>query len=262
MADQLIYGNELHNDSGVPLYYQLVMIFKRYISSGTLKPGDLMPSELELCNKLSISRTTVRQAFAALEAEGLVVRQRGKGTFVSEPKLKRKLNTLYSFTDEMQHLGFTSESETLGFEVIQPTKDLVNRLQLTKEEPIYKIVRLRRVNGEPLMLETVFVPMHICPSLTRSNLNNNSLYQTIHEHTGLKPASASETYEATVIDKNEASLLNTRAGSGAFFVQRVSKNETGEIFELALLLVRGDRCKYEVDLKHDNVSFLRKLDDE
>ena len=68
-----------------------------------------------------------------------------------------------------------------------------------------------------------------------------------------------ESYEATVIDKNEAELLHTRPGSGAFFVQRISENEAGDIFELALILVRGDRCRYEIELEPDNVSVQRKF---
>ncbi len=262
MNSNLILENKLDVTSDVPLYYQLVVIIKQTITSGGLKPGDLLPSEMELCEKLSISRTTVRQAFAALESEGLVLRQRGKGTFVSEPKLKRSLNTLYSFSAEMDLLGFSSESETLAFEVIDPTQDLIGRLRLKTDEKIFKMVRLRKANGQPLMLETVFVPMRICPQLTRNDIDNHSLYKSISEYTGHKPLRAIETYEATIIDRNEAALLDTRAGSCAFFVQRISENEAGEIFELALMLVRGDRCKYEVELKRDNVSILRRLDAE
>jgi len=258
----LILENQLQVDSNVPLYYQLMVIIKRYITGGVLRPGDILPSEMELCEKFSISRTTVRQAFAALESEGLVVRQRGKGTFVSAPKLKRSLNTLYSFSAEMDLMGFSSQSDTLAFEVVQPTPDLTRRLQLERGENVYKMVRLRKANGEPLMLETVFVPMHICPSLTRQDLENHSLYKTIQRDTGLKPVRATETYEVTILDKNEAALLNSRAGSCAFFVQRVSENQAGEIFELAIMLVRGDRCKYEVELKRDNVSISRRLDEE
>ena len=86
-SNNLILNAKLSLDSDVPLYNQLVAIIKRHISAGILVPGDLLPSESELCKALSISRSTVRQAIGALESEGLVVRRQGKGTFVAEPKV-------------------------------------------------------------------------------------------------------------------------------------------------------------------------------
>lgn len=224
-----------------------------------LKPGDMLPSELELCERYGISRSTVRQAFAALESEGMVVRQRGKGTFVSEPKLNRKLANLYGFTAEMNRLGLQPESEILGFELVVPAGDIFSRLKLDYGERAFKIVRLRSANGAPLMLETVFIPEKICPVLTRDMLVHNSLYETIEKYSGARAVRAVETYEATVIDKNEADLLKSRPGSAAFFVQRLSENEAGDIFELALILVCGDRCRYEIELEPDNVSVQRRF---
>lgn len=263
MADKsqkVIFENELDVQSQVPLYYQLVVIIKRCINAGILLPGDLLPSELELCEKFAISRSTVRQAFSALESEGLVLRQRGKGTFVSKPKLRRSLNNLYSFSAEMRGLGLSPESRILDFETILPTPDLVGRLRIASDEPVFKIVRLRYADAEPLMIETVFIPRKICPELSEELLASHSLYQTIREKSGMKVTHAVESYEATIMDKNEAELLHAKPGSCAFFVQRLSENDAGEIFELALILVRGDRCRYEVELKPDNVSILRRFD--
>lgn len=205
MQADVIFESELDVNSQVPLYYQLVVIIKRNITGGVLKPGDLLPSELELCDRFGISRSTVRQAFSALEAEGLVLRQRGKGTFVSRPKLKRSLNNLYSFSAEMQGMGLTPASEILAFETIRPTADLVARLHIPEEEQVFKIVRLRRANDEPLMIETVFIPKHICPELNREILASHSLYKTIRERTGMKVARAVESYEATLMVKTRQS---------------------------------------------------------
>ena len=92
-------------DSDIPLYSQLVSIVKRNISAGTLQTGDLLPSEAELCKTFEISRSTVRQAIGALESEGLVVRKQGRGTFVAEPKVRRKTENVYSFTSEIYSFG-------------------------------------------------------------------------------------------------------------------------------------------------------------
>ncbi|MBR4079066.1 MAG: GntR family transcriptional regulator [Christensenellaceae bacterium] len=258
---EIILNSELQQDSSIPLYQQLLGIIKQCIKDGSLKPGDMLPSEMELCDKYMISRSTIRQAFAALEGDGLIERCRGRGTFVTEPKLKRDLKNLYSFTAEMQMMGITPESDLLVFEKIMAPDDLCYRLKIEYGEMIYKIVRLRRANGEPLMLETVFIPEKKYPGLTRDIIAHSTLYKTLRENVGIIPKRATESYEVTTIDENEAKLLNTIPGSSAFFVRRTSEDMSGEIFELAIMLVRGDRCKYEVELKGTDLSMHRKIDE-
>ena len=157
-------------------------------------------------------------------------------------------------------LGLTSSSELLTFETIKATGDLTQRMKIKEGEDVFKFVRLRRANGEPLMLETDFVPFRLCPQLSREVLQDKPLYSTLENVSGVKPARAVESYDVTTIDANEAELLNTRTGSSAFFVQRISEDENGVVFEMAIMLVRGDRCRYEVELKGENISFLRKID--
>ena len=255
-----IMDSELDYYSQTPLYQQLITIIKRSIDSGTLKEGDMLPAEMELCERYGVSRSTVRQAFSALEQEGIIARYRGKGTFVTSPKLKRTLKNLYSFSAEMTMLGLESSSELLTFETIRATGDLTERMKLREGEDVFKFVRLRRANGEPLMLETDFVPVRLCPQLSKEVLRDKPLYNTLEKESGLKPARAVESYDVTTIDANEAELLNTRTGSSAFFVQRISEDAEGVVFEMAIMLVRGDRCRYEVELKGENISFLRKID--
>lgn len=262
MGREIIFHNELNMESGVPLYYQIMTLIKQYIISGVLKEGDLLPSESEFCERFAISRTTVRQAFAALEKEGLVNRRQGKGTFVSIPKLRRSLNTLYSFSGEMNRLGLQPDSEILSFEITQPTPDLLEDFKFNPGEDtrVYKIVRRRSANGEPLMMETVFIPVKFCEGLNKDMLQNVSLYKTIGEKAGIKPVRAVETYDATTIDKTQAKLLHCAPGTCAFFVTRVSQEESGKVFEVALILVRGDRCRYEIELAKDNISVSRQVD--
>ena len=102
MSTNPILEANLQADNSVPLYFQLVSIIKRYVSAGILSPGDLLPSETELCANLGISRSTVRQAIGSLEDEGLVVRKQGRGTFVAEPKMRRRSENVYSFTSEIK----------------------------------------------------------------------------------------------------------------------------------------------------------------
>ncbi len=257
---QILLGGRVSIDSDVPLYYQLISIIKRNLSVGLLKPGDMIPSEAELCEALGISRSTVRQAIGELESEGLVVRRRGKGTFISEPKMQRTVKDIYSFTSEMKAMGLEPSSVVQVFESILPSDDVAQALGIKdKEIHVYRIVRLRCANGEPLLLETTFVPVIFLPGLTREIVETGSLYTLLKERAQMMPEVAEETYETMVIDDSTAELLQCKPGIGGFFVERRTWGKTGELFELTQSVIRGDRTKFVLKLKSNSVSWDRNF---
>jgi GntR family transcriptional regulator len=260
MEQNPVLMSKLSLDSDIPLYSQLVSIVKRNISAGTLSPGDLLPSEAELCRTFDISRSTVRQAIGTLEAEGLVVRKQGRGTFVAEPKMRRKTETVYSFTSEISSMGMVPSSTLIDFEVMPPTPDIIRVLELSAPDTkVYRFSRIRNVNGEPLILETSFYPQYIYPKLTRELLQTHSFYSLLYE-VGIVPASAVDSYEAVMLGRREAELLGCRPGSCAFSVQRRTRTEAGMIYEFTQSLIRADRVKLDVFLHKDGVSFKRSVD--
>ena len=169
MEHNAILDSKLSLSSNIPLYAQLVGIIKREISSGALKIGDLLPSEAELCRALDISRNTARQAIGELEDEGLVVRKRGKGTFVADPNNNRR-GVRYSFTTEVSSLGKTPSSTLVDFGVVIPTRAICQRMDLQEGTPVYCFTRVRNVDGEPLILETSYYPQYIYPNLKMQHL--------------------------------------------------------------------------------------------
>lgn len=247
-------------DSDIPLYSQLVGIVKRNITAGTLCPGELLPSEAELCKTFNVSRSTVRQAIGSLEAEGLVVRKQGRGTFVAEPKMRRKTENVYSFTSEISSMGLTPSSTLIDFEIMYPTPDIMKVLELTAPDAsVYRFTRIRNVNGEPLILETSFYPQYIYPKLTRELLKTHSFYSLLYE-VGIAPASAVDSYEAIVLGREEAEMLGTKPGNCAFYVQRRTRTETGMIYEYTQSKIRADRVTLDIFLHKDGVSFTRSVD--
>ena len=255
-----ILSAKLSLDSDIPLYNQLVTIIKRHISAGILVPGDLLPSEAELCRAMSISRSTVRQAIGALEADGLVVRRQGKGTFVAEPKVHRKTERVYSFTAEMTAMGLNPSSDLIEFAVITPTPDIVKMLELRSSDiSVYKFTRIRKVDGEPLMLETSFYPQYIYPNLTPDLLTTHSFYSLLY-NVGIIPYTAVDSYEAVKFGKAESELLHCRAGSAGFFMQRQTRTESGECYEFTQTYMRGDRATLDIVMHKDGVSFTRSVD--
>ena len=255
-----VLRSTLSLESDIPLYSQLVSIVKRNISAGTLCAGDLLPSEAELCKTFDISRSTVRQAIGALESEGLVVRKQGRGTFVAEPKVRRRTENVYSFTSEISSMGLTPSSTLIEFQVIPPTPDIIKMLELGgPDTKVYRFSRIRNVNGQPLILETSFYPQYIYPSLTKELLQTHSFYSLLYE-VGIIPANAVDSYEAVLMGPKEAELLGCKSGSVGFFVQRRTFNESGMCYEYTQSLMRADRIKLDVYLHKDGVSFSRSVD--
>ena len=253
-----VLNNQLSLNSDIPLYAQLVGIIKRSISTGALTVGSLLPSEAEFCQALSISRNTVRQAIGELEEEGLVVRKRGRGTFVTDPSATHR-GVRYSFTTEVSSMGKVPSSTLVDFTVSAAPPDVCARMELRPETPVYCFTRVRNVDGSPLILETSYYPRYIYPNLNRDMVETHSFYSLLY-HVGITPYSAEEQYEAVVLDRRQAELLCVAEGSCAFYHQRLTRTEDGRIYEYTRSYIRSDRVKLDVKMQKSGMSFVRTID--
>ena len=139
----------------VPLYVQLAAYFRIQIHNGALQPGDMMIAENSLCDILNVSRTTVRQSMNQLVEEGLLVRYRGKGTFIADFKIKRNMNHLYNFTEDMKAIDAKPGSKVIKVEVLDRCPDdIAEILELpTSQTPVFYLERLRLANQVPILWE-------------------------------------------------------------------------------------------------------------
>ena len=124
---------------------------------------------------------------------------------------------------------------------------------------VYKFTRIRKANGEPLILETSFYPQYIYPTLTRELLKTHSFYSLLYD-VGVVPYTAVDSYEAVKFSKADADLLHCKAGSAGFFMQRQTRTESGECYEFTQSFMRGDRVSLEIVLHRDGVTFSRSVD--
>ena len=258
MAENPVLKSRLSLESEIPLYSQLIGIIQRTITSGALRPGDLLPSETELCEAYGVSRNTVRQAIGTLEEDGLVVRKRGKGTFITDPTARRK-GVQYSFTTEITQLGKKPSSTILDFAVAVPSKEIADILQLDSDTKVYRFTRIRNVDGEPLILETSYYPEYIYPDLTPELLKTHSFYSLLY-HVGVVPFSAQDTYDAVVLGTREAELLHCKTGDAAFYYQRRTATENGHTYEYTAGYIRSDRVKLDVLFQKGTTAFTKLLD--
>ena len=247
-----IWKETLRIDDKTPLYQQLENIILRYIKEHNLKPGDMVPPEVEFCLRYHLSRSTVRQAFKQLEAKGLIIRRRGLGSFVAEPKISRNLGYLYSFTKQLTEMGYQTSSQVLRFEETALSEDIAAMLGLTPGTLIYDIERLRLANGQPMLLENTLVIKSFSPPLSAETLETGSLYKLLKDH-GLQMARAIESYEPTIMDKKTQRLLQCESNPCAFLIRRKSYTHDNQIFEYTRSIMPGQRSRLEITLLEDSI---------
>lgn len=254
-----ISKSEIDMEIAMPIYAQLANLIRQKIDQKIFNIGEMLPTEKEICDAFSVSRSTIRKAFSLLESEGKIIRKRGKGTFVAKPKLRRGLNNLYNFSTEMRMLGLTPRSELISFDIVKPTFKIETLLNISENDLIYQIKRLRIANDLPMLLETAYIPQKYCPQLSEHNLTD-SLYTMITEYTGAEPMEAVETYDVTTISEQQAKLLQCSVGAPAFKIRRVSTNSMGNVFEVSTIIAPGERNRYQISLKKEDISISRKID--
>ena len=124
----------INRASKLPLYHQLYELLRGDILSGRWQPGDLLPPESELMERYQLSRTTVRQVLDMLVNEGLIYRQRGRGSFVAYPTVEQALVRIISFTDDMLQRGFAPSTRVLSSDLVPAPKDIAQRLEVKEAE--------------------------------------------------------------------------------------------------------------------------------
>ena len=206
----------IDRSSYVPFYIQVMDALKEAINDEAFKPGDQLPGEPELCRLFDVSRTVIRQALKELEFEGLIVREKGRGTFVAEPKIGESLfQELTGFYQDMTTKGHRLDSDVLKQEVVSAGKKVANYLQIDPATAVIQIDRLRFVDGEPIVLVTTYLPYALCPSLIDVDLRNQSLYEFLDNEYGIVISRGQRTLEAVPANEYEAKLLQVSKGARA-----------------------------------------------
>jgi GntR family transcriptional regulator len=207
-----------------------------------LEVGQAIPSERQLSTDLGVSRLTLRAALDDLAREGYIVRRRGAGTFVSEPKIAQEL-TMTSFTEDMRRRGLRPASRTLELRVAPAGARLGRILHVSPSEPIVVVSRLRLADGEPMAVETLHVRERHVPGLTASDLEDGSFYELLADRYGIVIVGGTQTIEPTVTDEEESEALGVPLHSPAFRFERITQSESGEAVEFVESIYRGDRYR-------------------
>lgn len=237
-------------ESTTPLYQQLYDYFKRLILTGALKEGDQMLPEIIICDSLDISRSTVRKTMEMLIEDGYLIRKRGKGSFISSPKLKRNINYLYNFSENMENIGVSPSSSVIECAIVDHIDEKIrNILQLPQSNTkVFLLKRIRKANGVPILCESTYIPYYLCPGIETYDFTSQSLYTILSKKYFLDPFHATESIEAVFLSQKDKELLNCDQEIPGFKITRLSYTKNEEILEYTTSITRADKCIFMMEL--------------
>ena len=183
---------------------------------------------------------TLRQAYEALEREGLIESHRGRGTFVAPQRLQKKQQEMRSFTEEIRSRGQTPSSRLLACRTVKQSSRDRDFFNLPEDELLYEIERLRLADNVPVAVELIHIPQHLCPHLDRFNLAAQSIYSILEENYGVALTHCTEHISAVRPTRTQKQLLEVPAGEAVLTVHRRTFGDNETPVELATTTYRGD----------------------
>ena len=238
----------LDKESPVPMYVQIEEHLKRRMKQGEFTVGTAIPSERELTEMFDVSRMTVRQSIMNLVTEGLLYREKGRGTFVAAPKMEQPLSGLTSFTEDMLSRGMEPGTKLISFKKVVAEDDIAQALQLIVGDQVFAVKRIRYADHEPMAIERSYLPVKIVPELDLNRVEG-SLYSFIEQHKELSISHALQSMEATLVNKEDAEFLQIDVPAAVIVIERVSYLTDEIPFEIVRSTYRADRYKFISEIR-------------
>jgi GntR family transcriptional regulator len=236
-----------------PKYWNVRQAVEELIRVNGLRPGDRLPTEPELAQRLAVSRGTIRRAFDDLEREGVVSRQPGRGTFVANRRMMRPLSELTSFTEHLRSLGLEPGAQLVSH---RHADDDGGDEHFPSETPLVRIVRVRTANGEPVGVHTLYLSADLAGRIgfTRESLRRTpelSLYAALAS-AGVEIDVAREDLTARLASARERALLNLPPHAAVLEVVRRTYDAASRPVELVRAVYRADRYDYVIWLRRES----------
>ena len=227
-----------------PIYLQLARRLTAAIEAGEWLAGEALPSERTLVETLGISRVTTRRALQMLEDDGVIIRNRGAGTFIA-PRFEQVLSRLDSFSEMVRPRGFVPHSELIEFRRRKPTPEEIKALSLQPKDDVVSLVRLKKADETAISIHVSTLPHAIVPSVERVS---ESLYEYLDQIN--KPIiRAMQHFHAAVADEEQAELLALPVGAPLLLVTRVGYTHGDVPVEFTKAFCVNDYYDFVVELK-------------
>jgi GntR family transcriptional regulator len=235
-------------DKAIPLYYQLETILRKKITSGDYSPDTPLPSEDALAEEYEVSRITVRQALSSLEQDGLVIRQRGKGTFVSEKADTLELPRFTGSIEDLILMGKRTKTKVIESSWIDPSDIIRERLKV-KDGKVLRIEKIRYIEGDPFSHVFNYLPPELGNKLPIDLVKSKPMLMILEDELGVRANEAEQSVEATIADATDASLLDIRVGDPLLKAERTVYDIKGNPVEYVSVVYRADKYAFTMKLK-------------
>jgi len=235
-------------DKAIPLYYQLETILRKKITSGDYSPDTPLPSEDALAEEYEVSRITVRQALSSLEQGGLVIRQRGKGTFISEKADTLELPRFTGSIEDLILMGKRTKTKVIESAWIDPADIIRKRLKVNAGK-VLRIEKIRYIEGDPFSHVFNYLPPELGNKLPIDLVKSKPMLMILEDELGIRANAAEQTVEATIADASDASLLNIRVGDPLLKAERTVYDVKGNPVEYVSVVYRADKYAFTMKLK-------------
>jgi GntR family transcriptional regulator len=236
---------EINRNSPLPLYFQLKQVLSEKIQNGEWKPGEKLPTEEELQQKLDLSRTTVRQALRELELEGIINRRAGRGTFVTQAKVQEGPSAF-----ELEMSEFKETGLQLSWKVVQagkvPAPDkIATWLQIPSGTDLFRLQRLRIANDLVIGYGISYVIQAYVDKIDLSLAETGGTMYYL-SRIDLPRCTAERVLEALPADREDAKILEIERGTPVLVMSRVLRDPESRPFEFFRGVNRGDRYRYHI----------------
>ncbi len=231
----------------IPIYYRIFDELYNEIRDGVYQEGDRFPSESELCAKYKVSRGTVREALKMLFRQGFLLRERGRGTFVTETKIEQDAHKLMGFTELMRMNEKVAKAKILEITIKYPGNRIQKLLELEENNQIVKIQRLRYGDDEPLIIERSYFVYKIFKPFLSYDLENESIYELMYRESDFRLGIAQQSIEAVIAGPEESKLFVIDPGSPLLLIKRLIRLEDNTLFQYSEDMYRSDKLKFTIN---------------
>lgn len=235
-------------DKEIPLYYQLETIIRKRILSGEFPQDAPFPSEESIGKEYEVSRITVRRALSSLDQEGLIIRKRGKGTFISEKAKSLESPRLSGFIEDIISMGIKTSTKVIDISWIDAPDKVRECLKIHETDQSLRIEKVRLIKGSTFSHVFDYLPPDIGQKIPLNKLNVKPLLMILEDDLGIRAATAVQTVEATIADPEVANLLNIRVGEPLLKVERTVFDVNQKPVEYVSVQYRADKYFYTVNL--------------
>ncbi|RII95567.1 GntR family transcriptional regulator [Clavibacter michiganensis] len=237
--------------SALPYYSQLKQLVRDDIASRGLEPGDRLPGDHELCELYGVSRTVVRQALQELEHEGAIRREKGRGTFVGDPRSSRGFGgALVGTFEDIQSAEGAQRSVVVRKGIVPASPQVARDLGLDEGAEVIEIERIREVDAVPWAFTRTQLPFDIGRPLLDVPLEDVSLFGILERQFGIRFERASRSIEADAATETVAASLGCPVASPVLVLRSISFDGAGRPIERFTGYHRGDRSRLDIEVMH------------